>query len=210
MTVYARSDVVHVALSAAHGGCGAAHSRPVTHGAPAKEWALSCGPCEAHLRHDPNWAAFPSEVPETPDEARVREDREGKGALDRDNQLLQALVTLARSNEGIQQLLVAGGGVDAPALAVTCSSGHLNPGTGRFCADCGERLGDPVSPPVESRFTTMVTAATVGERSKKAERPLDMEKLRRLTAREVRELATQRGVVATGTKANVIARLTAA
>lgn len=205
MTVYARSDVVHVALSAAHGGCGAAHSRPVTHGAPAREWALSCGPCETHLRHDPTWAAFPSEVPETPDEARIREDREGKGALDRDNQLLQALVTLARSNEGIQQLLVAGVGADAPPLAMTCSSGHLNPGTGRFCADCGERLSSIIEP----TFTKTVTADTAGGRVKITE-PLDPDKLRKLSAREVRELATQRGVDTDGNKLDVIARLTAA
>ncbi len=200
MTVYARSDVLHVALSAAHGGCGASHSRPVTHGAPVKEWSLTCPACEAHLRHDPHWASFPSEVPETPDEARVREDREGKGALDRDNQLLQALVTLARSNEGIQQLLLAGSSGDTTVAVKRCTSGHLSVDSARFCGDCGESLDAPRS--LTEAETAMISVVTAPPK-------FDRGSLRQQSVARLRELAKSHGVVTTGTKVDLITRLTA-
>jgi hypothetical protein len=105
MTVYARSDVMSVALSKHHGGCGAVHARPVTHGAPATVWALDCRACEDHLRGDPRWAASPAEVPETPDEIRIREEREKKGELDRSANLETAVQSLAASQDGMQRLL---------------------------------------------------------------------------------------------------------
>lgn len=49
MTLYSRGDVQHVYVT---GGCGASHTRPVTHGAPAKTFELTCPPCERILNGD--------------------------------------------------------------------------------------------------------------------------------------------------------------
>lgn len=99
MTVYARSDVMGVSLSKEHGGCGATHTRPVTHGAPAKQWGLDCVACENHLRSDPHWSITLSEVPETPDEERVRTDREKKGASNQQDLLVAAILAIAQSQQ---------------------------------------------------------------------------------------------------------------
>jgi len=99
MTVYARSDVMSVSLSHEHGGCGATHSRPVTHGAPAQSWGLDCPACENHLRSDPHWSINLSEVPETPDEERTRLDREKKGQTNQQDLLVAAILAIAQSQQ---------------------------------------------------------------------------------------------------------------
>lgn len=96
MTVYGRSDICYVAISRDHGGCGEGHARPVTHGAPAKVWALTChGGCEDFLRHDPLWAPTPQGIPETPDETVTREDVEKRGQIDQAASVAEALERLA-------------------------------------------------------------------------------------------------------------------
>jgi rubrerythrin len=52
MTLYARADVMHVSVPLANGGCGEPHSRPVHHGAPDKDWGLTCPKCETFLKQD--------------------------------------------------------------------------------------------------------------------------------------------------------------
>lgn len=106
MTLYARSDVMSVALSKDHGGCGATHMRPVTHGAPAKVWALDCTLCEDHLRSDPHWAIDALEIPETPDETRLREKAEEKGEHSQKVNLENAVASLATTAEGFQKLMM--------------------------------------------------------------------------------------------------------
>ena len=106
MTLYARSDVMSVALSKDHGGCGATHMRSVTQGAPAKVWALDCVLCEDHLRSDPHWAIDALEIPETPDETRVREKAEERGEHAQKANLERAVASLATTAEGFQQLLL--------------------------------------------------------------------------------------------------------
>jgi hypothetical protein len=76
MTVYARSDVASVALSAAHGGCGKSHSRPAPGGEPVEVWGLTCPSCEDHLRSDSLWSSTATSIPETPDEVASREANE--------------------------------------------------------------------------------------------------------------------------------------
>src|SRR5215813_11734954 len=105
MTLYARSDVMHLSLGA-H-GCGASHSREVTRGVAAREFRLDCPPCEARLRgdgrpkklvyetdrktgqpvrqarvadSDPMWSSTPDTIPLTPDEERVNAVRQERGA----------------------------------------------------------------------------------------------------------------------------------
>lgn len=99
MPLYARSDVVHIAIPAESGGCGASHARPVLNGAPAKIWRLSCPACETYLRDDierstyemtdrdgkkhtinnSTWGTHELKIPKTPDEARIADDLEKEG-----------------------------------------------------------------------------------------------------------------------------------
>ena len=72
MTIYARSDIASVGVSPEHGGCGRTHTRPVVNGEPVAVFALDCPQCESHLSKDSLWSRYPSEIPETPDEARER------------------------------------------------------------------------------------------------------------------------------------------
>lgn len=162
--LYARSDVM--ALSLGDRGCGATHSRPVTHGAPAKTFKLDCQPCETHLRGDgqpkklvyqtdqktgnithqervpdasPMWSSTPDTVPLTPDEARTNAVRQERGAMQ--IQMLQALAAIRST------------GVDVPAEAmwllereipetvlkgsVICANSHDVPAGSAFCPQCG-------------------------------------------------------------------------
>ncbi|MFE9220760.1 hypothetical protein ACFYN3_31035 [Streptomyces lavendulae] len=97
MALYARSDVMAVAVSPAHGGCGRTHRRPARDGATAILWSLACeGGCEDVLRRDPQWASEISGVPETPDEARVREEREKLGAREQTEATAAALQRLGQ------------------------------------------------------------------------------------------------------------------
>lgn len=130
MTLYARSDLVLVTVSAeAHEGCGQTHTRPVEHGNPAKIWALSCPQCENHLRHDPLWASTPSKIPETHDEAANREERERHHQREQQDITANSLAILA-SLAGRDQ-----------AQQVPCGNGHLNPAVAKFCVECGAPVG---------------------------------------------------------------------
>lgn len=206
MTVYARSDVMSVALSSSHGGCGAAHHRPVTRGAPAAVWALTCPPCEDHLRHDPLWAVMPADVPETPDEERVREDRDKKGALDRDRLLSDAIVALASSQESLPaqlaQALMALTGRSLPAATVeaACPRGHPTRADARFCGECGERLESPEDAPPPAVVDAPVVEPAAPPGASVAE-------LQQLTVRELRELARARDLEDAGNKAQLVERL---
>jgi hypothetical protein len=162
MTLYARSDVVHLALG--EQGCGASHSREVTRGVPAKSFKLDCPPCEAYLKGDrkpqklvyetdrktgqvlrqvrvadgdPLWSSTPA-VPLTPDEARTNETRQERGRLQ--IEMLQALAAIRAT------------GIDVPAEAlylleselpegilrgvVVCVNGHDVPAGSKFCGEC--------------------------------------------------------------------------
>lgn len=105
MTVYARSDVMSVALSYAHGGCGEVHTRPVVNGAPAKYWALTCPQCEDHLRSDPLWASHESKIPETRDEQLAREELEKRSQVDSQAAQSLALDKISQALAGNQELM---------------------------------------------------------------------------------------------------------
>lgn len=121
MSLYARSDMMSVSIPVSSGGCGATHTRPVTHGAPAKIWKLDCDAgCEAYLKGsrkakvikvtpgdaragipqkmekiadaDPMWSSTPDTIPLTPDETSLNSRRESRGA--QQIQMIQALAAL--------------------------------------------------------------------------------------------------------------------
>ena len=164
MPLYARSDVM--ALSLGEHGCGATHTRPVTHGAPAKTFKLTCEPCEAYLRGDrkakilkydidpktrtvigqsrvadadPMWSSTPETTPLTPDEDLTNSIRQERGTMQ--IQMLQALAALRTT------------GIEVPAEAmwllerelpekvlrgsVVCVNGHDVPAGNQFCGSCG-------------------------------------------------------------------------
>jgi hypothetical protein len=206
MTVYARSDVMSVALSTSHGGCGATHTRPVTQGVPDAVWQLNCVACENHLRHDPLWATMPADVPETPDEERIREDRDKKGALDRDRLLTDAILTIAQSQgnlpEQLARALLALNGQVPETVDRPCRAGHPNKPDSRFCSTCGVTLEDaePVSIVESAADPTEPGVPTDPD-------PTIVSDLTAMSLRDLRTLAQDRGLDIVGTKAQLIERL---
>lgn len=111
MGLYARSDVASVTVPVTSGGCGAVHSRPVANGVPEEEWNLEsqCPKCAKTRRGDPLWAAMPADVPETPDEKRIREDAEKRGEKAVKKAQQEISVRQQELTERIVQLLERGG-----------------------------------------------------------------------------------------------------
>ena len=219
MTLYARSDVM--ALSLGEHGCGATHTRPVTHGAPAKVFELNCPPCESHLRGDrrqkklvyqtnpktgqvthqdrvadadPMWSSTPDTIPLTPDETRTNEVRSERGKMQ--IEMLQALAALRST------------GVEVPPEAmwllerelpqgvlrgtVVCLNGHDVPAGLKVCGECG---------------VSMAARAAVEPPAPEPEEPaLD---LARLHPQTLKKLCRQRSLPDTGTKDELISRLAA-
>lgn len=176
MTIYARSDVVGIALSRAHGGCGEFHGRPVVNGAPVKEWAFDeCEPCETALRAagDPHWGGMRSDVPETPDETRVREDEEKRGQRDAVTSQAKALQQIANLPEGMAtafahafatafaQMQAGSAPTVSTALAIKCVAGHDNLASAKFCGECGASMLPPLElHPIENEKPTIVVDET--------------------------------------------------
>lgn len=218
--MYARSDLMSVAVPEPQ-GCGATHSRPVTHGAPAKTWKLDCPPCEAYLRGDrkpkilkhkieggrvvaqdrvpdadPMWSSTPETIPLTPDEERTNAIRSERGA--QQIQMIQALAALRST------------GIDVPPEAmwllerelpagvlkgtVVCASGHDNQAGVKFCGECGISM---------AARGALETAPPAPEPEEPA---LD---LARLHPQTLKKLCRQRHLPDTGSKDELIARLAA-
>jgi len=205
MTLHARSDLVSVAVSKDHGGCGATHTRPVTHGSPVKVWVLSCPACENHLRGDPNWAVDPEEIPETPDEVRLRESQEKRGEKNIASSLQASIASLASSQEGMQKLM---------AIMTTALAG-VNPEVTKAIASLtgspteespvGATNDNPTG--VASPNRTQVAGVRVVEDGDPRD---DQPDLSKLTVKDLRALAKDRGVADTGNRAQLIERLTQA
>jgi len=104
MTVYARSDVASVALSAAHGGCGKSHTRPAPGGEPVKLWELTCPSCEDHLRSDPLWGTTPTTVPETPDEIAAREANDKRTTREQQERNVEVMEKLSGLPDALRNL----------------------------------------------------------------------------------------------------------
>ena len=210
MAIYARSDLACVNISEAHGGCGTegGHRRPVEHGAPAKIWALDCPACEDFLRHDPHWSVTTTEIPETYDETKAREQSEKSGKMDRERQLAEALIQLgplgqlpAALGQVLGQLL----GNAAPALAGTmeCGSGHPNPAGLKFCGECGTPMSQPVA------AAALPVAEKVPEPPAQSA-PAQRRRLRDARLEELQALAVARSIDPVGTRADLIVKLSSA
>ncbi len=139
MPVFARSDVLSVTVSRAHGGCGEVHRRPFNDDSPVRVWRLSCPLCQGHLSHDPLWSGNEGTIPATPDETQAVENSNTLFSRNRDDIMTMALARLAGLPEG--GLLRGNGNTAAARQAlVKCPDGHDNfPGT-KFCGECGTKL----------------------------------------------------------------------
>lgn len=219
MALYARSDLACIAIPVASGGCGSTHSRPVVNGAPAREWKLECGPCEAHLKGsrrgivkspisksatgpltygtvdaDPMWSSTPDTVPLTPDEERTDATRRERGKIQ--IEMLQALAAMRAT------------GVDVPAEAmwlleqelppgvlrgtVVCANSHDVPAGSAFCPQCGVSMA--------------VKAAIGGGGDEASEAAADLATLHPQT---LKKLCRERGLDDAGSKDDLISRLAA-
>ncbi len=176
MPLYPRRDVVHVAVSPHDGGCGASHTRPVTHGAPDPDWVLSCPRCEKALATSPQWARTRAEIPETPDEVTRRESL--KNQKDRNLEEIQtaAMAHMAWGSSGPPN------GITSSSVSrVICKNGHQNQDTGKYCSECGVSL----SADAPSHYATLQAAA--------AAEPANPD-YARIPVAELRRLAEQRGI----------------
>lgn len=156
MSVYARSDVMNVTVSRAHGGCGQPHSRPVRNGAAARTWALDCPLCQQYLSGDPLWSGTLADVPATPDEDLARDSAEKQTSRSREDIMALALAKIA----GLPVAEFLGGmiGQAADTGTVACHAGHENFPSAKFCAECGERIS--ASGDVEAAHTSSISTST--------------------------------------------------
>lgn len=176
MTLHPRRDVVYVAVSTAEGGCGASHSRTVTHGVPDPDWSLTCPPCERHLINDPRWAVTKAEIPETPDEVTQREALEKRGSRDRETVITAALAKLAGIADNTQ--------AQAVTQAVICKRGHQNLPSSRYCGECGISLTSELPPDAITK--------TIAHLTENRDNPTG--DLSKLPVSQLRRIAESRGI----------------
>lgn len=223
MTLYARSDVMAVALSASHGGCGQVHSRPVVNGAPVKLWAFDeCPQCERYLATDPHWAGMQSELPETPDEEKIRLDEEKRGQRDAVKAQAQALKEIANLPEGLATALASAFanafaqiqsegrtfsplGPAAP-VTVTCPDGHEVLASAKFCGECGQSVMPPLTTKQVNELQTALDAVQddpAWQHKVKVLPAADV--LESMSMAELKKLATEVGAKVTNSKEKQIA-----
>ena len=146
MTLYpASSPMAVIVPTEAFGGCGNLHSRPVRNGAPVHPWTFDCPACENHLRHDPLWSSTLSEIPETHDENKAREDFDKRGARDKDQVLALALAKLAGIELPESLLRPITGNLPKTIALMECPAGHPGKPGSKFCATCGVAMHQPVN-----------------------------------------------------------------
>ena len=231
---YARSDLASIVVSAAHGGCGLVHTRPAPGGNPVREWKLDCAPCSTYLAGDPLWSATSSDIPETPDETKGREDFQKRGATDRDNVLALAMAKLAGVElpQTLRQA-ISGASPDIHAIIagkLICAEGHdAEPGS-RFCQECGSPVRQPaVSVKCPQGHENAVTAKVCSDcgspvqpvaaieppaprtapapRAPAARKPPKTKPLRDWKAEDLKALARSKGLDDSGTRLELIERL---
>jgi hypothetical protein len=227
MSLYARSDLVSVSIPQTSGGCGAAHARPVTRGAPVKTWKLDCLPCESYLRgddkakvikviagdkdqgipartehvadSDPHWSTTPEGVPATPDEQHVNKIRAERGS--QQLQQLSALAALQQAGLKIpdEAFWLLSQNFDQRIIKGTtiCANGHDNAAGVKFCGECGMPMISP-APAAEIE--------TADEDEPDITAPLPLGTLHVAT---LKKMARSRGLPDKGTKVQLIERLTA-
>jgi hypothetical protein len=227
MPLWARSDLASVSVSPAHGGCGVTHTRPAPGGKPEQLWELDCHPCTDHLRHDPHWSTTLSEIPETPDEVKSREDFDRRGARDKDQVLALALAKLAGVELPESLLRPITGNMPKAIALMECPAGHPGKPGAKFCATCGEAMQQPVNAltaapalcpeghenPASAKFCATCGSAMAGDA------PADREpangngrkpRLRDMRQADLAQIARERGLDDTGTRTELLDRIKSA
>jgi Double zinc ribbon/SAP domain len=199
----------------------------VIDGAPVRLWELTCPPCEAYLaKFNPDlWAGVISEIGETPDEEKAREDFQKRGALDRDQIMALAMAKLA----GVElpetmRRPISGLAPHVPVISgqLECADGHPNEPGMKFCGDCGMPLraaprlcpdghevaakmrfcgecGQPVDalPALEAPLVPAARSAVV-------------KRMKDMRSEDLKRLARDRGLDDSGTRTQLLERLRAA
>jgi len=212
-----------MALSLGDRGCGAVHSRPVTHGAPAKIFQIDCPPCEAFLRGDhkpkvlryeqdkktgqvirqqrvadgdPQWSSTPDTVPLTPDEERTNTVRSERGRMQ--IEMLQALAALRSTGVEVppEAMWLLERELPAGVLrgVIVCLNGHDVPGGSTFCPQCGVSMA------------ARAALGSSGDEDEPAEPAVD---LARLHPQTLKKMCRAQKLPDTGSKDELIARLAA-
>jgi hypothetical protein len=218
MTLFARSDVMCVAVPVASGGCGQNHSRPVISGVPVKTWKLECGPCETYLKGgrrgvvqspiskskpgplmfgvvdgNPMFSSTPETAPLTPDEERTDATRRERGRAQ--VELLQALASVRATGLDIppEAMWLLEKELPAGVLhgTVVCVNSHDVPAGSKFCPECG---------------ASMAARASLAAAGEPDEAALDLGLLHPQT---LKKLCRERGLPDSGSKDELIQRLAA-
>jgi hypothetical protein len=160
-------------------------------------WALECVPCEDHLRSDPHWAVDALEVPETPDEVRLREAAEKKGEHAQKQNLENAVASLAATADGFQKLL---------GMIVASNPQMADNMTKMMAALSGTGNSVVVQ---EAADMASVNEARKMQGLQPFTEPQDTLKFASMKIGELRALAKERGLDSTGTRDDLLARLQA-
>lgn len=206
MTVYSRSDLASVTVSAeGHGGCGQVHIRPAPGGKPVSMWQLDCPPCEDYLRSDPLWSTTIAEIPETHDQKIQREDFEKRGALDERKLMAMALAKLT----GIPLPETIAGAITGQPVHIPgmleCPSGHAQPAGQKFCGECGAPMqGTVAQAAIGGSASPAAAPSAPAQASGPAGRPA---RLRDQNKATLKALCAARGLDASGSNADLVTRL---
>jgi hypothetical protein len=130
------------------------------------------------------WSVTVSEIPETYDEKLTRADFEKRGVLDERALMAMALAKLTGIDlPDTLKSRITGAVPDLPEM-LECPNGHQVLADAKFCGECGAQMHVPELP-----------AARGGD------------DLASLTVKDLRALAKDRGVDASGSKADILGRL---
>ena len=209
MTLYPPSNWVESTVPAEAGGCGQTHRRPYVSGAPVHPYGLECPPCEDFLRKNMpgQWSATISEIPETYDETKAREDFDRRGAKDKD-----ALMTLIMARAvGIDpsQLpesltrMVSGKPLHVPGQ-LECPQGHAQPAGQKFCGECGSPMSSPAA---KAALNGPQRAPEPPPPAPSPPAGPKYAKLREADKDTLKALARQHGLMDDGTRTDLIIRL---
>lgn len=228
MTLYARSDLMSVSIPATSGGCGDTHSRPVSQGAPAKTWGLTCVPCESYLKGarkppvlkttpgdpklgipakqervadaDPHWSSTPESVPLTPDEQSTNATRTERAT--HQIQMIQALAALRAAGTEIPfetEWLMSR---ELPSHFIKgttiCPTGHDNAAGAKFCGECG------LSMIPQKEIAAPLDDGPVSDDDVFRKYP---EAIETFSIATLRKLCTQKGLSGKGKKEELVKRL---
>jgi hypothetical protein len=194
MTIYARSDLAAVAVSADHGGCGEIHCRPIVAGAPARIWALTCHSCEDFLRHDSLWSAQATTIPETLDEENTRKDVEKRGSVEQAQGVADALGQLAKLG-------------DLPAILGQFMQ-YMTTGTIAPAAPIGAPSADIVATPEPASAPQLPAAPETAPEPVVVERNVtEAANYDLMSTTELRDLAKQSGVPITRSREDQVSAL---